>query len=268
VSTRPTPVYAVLGRPVGRSRSPALHNAWLAATGSPGTYVALEVPEGAEDHVASAVRTLGLAGCNVTLPLKERVVSQVDALHPTAERTGAVNTLVWEGPRLVGHNTDVEGCTRALAEAGLETHGVRAVVVGAGGAARAVIEALLLGGAARIGIVARDVAAAERLVARAPSRIAVVDRAGLRDAELGVHATSGHPTALEGLVPEDLPHLGGWMDLNYWDPAPPLRSVIEQRGARFVDGWPMLVAQAAAAFRAWTGVDPLPLLRPARILVP
>jgi shikimate dehydrogenase len=261
----PPPVYAVLGRPVGRSRSPALHSAWLRALGLPGTYVALEVPAGAEDHVVAAIRTLGLAGCNVTLPLKERVAAQLDALDATAARTGAVNTIAREGGRLVGRNTDVEGCARALDEAGLSPEGRVAVVVGAGGAARAVVEALLAGRAARIGVLARRPESAARLCARAPDRVVPVS--SLADAELVIHASSGRPAALLEATAEELPRLTGWMDLNYWDPDPPGRAAVAERGALFVDGWPMFVAQAAASFRVWTGADPLPVLRPAPFLV-
>lgn len=259
----PPPVYAVLGRPVGRSRSPAIHTAWLRALDLPGTYVALEVPPGREDGVVDAIRALGLAGCNVTLPLKERVARQLDALRGPAARTGAANTVIREGGRLVGDNTDVGGCLSALREAGLDPGGASAVVVGAGGAARAAVEALRVGGAARIGILARDPAAAGALLALAPDSAAIA--ADLAGAELVIHATSGRPDALVRLAPDDLPRLAGWMDLNYWDPDPPGRGAALARGAVFVDGWPMFVAQAAASFAAWTGRDPLTVLRPARV---
>lgn len=257
--TGPEPVYAVLGRPVGRSRSPALHRHWLRALGLPGTYVALEVPAGHEDDVVPAVRALGLAGCNVTLPLKERVGRRLDALDDTAATTGAVNTIARDGPRLVGHNTDVVGLTAALAAAGWSVHGADVVVVGAGGAARAVVEALLRGGCGRVGILARDPAAATRLSSRDPR---LRPTRALTGAELVFHASSGRPDALLAATPDDLRRLRGWMDLNYWDPDPPGRTAALAAGAQFVDGWPMFLAQAAASFRAWTGVEPPPVPDP------
>jgi shikimate dehydrogenase len=240
------PVYAVFGRPVGRSASPALHNAWFARLGIPGVYVALEVPEGREDRVVDAFRTLGLAGANVTVPLKTAVAAQVDALDPDAAATGAVNTLVRDGDRVIGCNTDVAGFRRTLGA----LRGRRAVIVGAGGAARAVARALDLDGAPY------------RTLSRSGPDPLV--REAFAEAELVVNAASGRPAILDALLPSDVPRLVGMIDLNYWDPDPPGRSLAGSCGVPFRTGAAMLEAQAAEAFARWTGRDPLGSADPVR----
>ncbi len=258
-----TGVVALLGRPVAHSQSPALHNAWFAAAGLDLVYVALEVPPGAEDRATDAVRTLGLRGANVTAPLKERVVAGVDALDADAAATGAVNTLAWDGPRLVGANTDVRGFARSLDEAGVDPAGRRAVVVGAGGAALAVGVALARGGVGSLLFVARRPERAERVGERCrPARPGIVvgaaplEPGALAGAELVVVASSGRAEALDRVDPATLGAGAAWVDLNYWDPDPPGLRRAAEAGLRTASGDAMLRAQAALSFEAWTGRPP------------
>ncbi|MEZ4240348.1 MAG: shikimate dehydrogenase [Myxococcota bacterium] len=254
-----TRLYAVLGRPVRHSGSPALHNAWFAALGVDAVYLALEVPAGAEDRAVDAVRTLGLAGANLTVPLKERAVAAVDRLDPAAAAVGAVNTLAWaDDGALVGHNTDVDGFARSLAAAGVDLAGRDAVVLGAGGAARAVATAIARAGPARLRIAARRADAADALCAALPVRAepAPIATGAIAGADLVVVATSGRADAVAALDPAVLADGAAWADLNYWDPDPVGLRAAAARGCRTVRGDGMLRWQAALAFERWTGTLP------------
>lgn len=256
-----TRVVALLGRPVAHSRSPALHNAWFAAAGLDWVYVALEVAEAHQDRAVDAVRALGLAGANVTVPLKERVVGSVDRLEPDAALTGAVNTLWWEGRRLVGANTDVAGFVASVREVGVDPRGRRAVVVGAGGAARAAVVGLLRDGAdVRVAARRPDAAVAlcEELSAKlaGPLRADALEERAFSGADLVVVATSGRPAVLDTLELDRLGAGAAWIDLNYWDPDPPARLRAVARGLTTSDGSGMLRAQAELSFERWTGRRP------------
>lgn len=242
--TARTRTLALLGHPVGHSRSPALHNGWLQALGIDAVYVALDCgPTGAIDP--AAIVRAGLWGANVTIPLKQRC--SPDRLETDAEATGAVNTLYWDGDELVGANTDVEGF-RASTEAAIgPLAGRRCLVLGAGGAARAVVQAL--------------------------SDAEAVEVANRTERDLGVpwRPLEGLDPRPFDLVVNTLPAAGrawvdtlalpqgsdaAWVDLNYWDADPPRARAAAQAGVAFVDGHGMLEAQARAAFRRWTGQDP------------
>jgi shikimate dehydrogenase len=268
-----TQLYGLVGRPVRRSASPGLHNAWFAHYGIDAVYLALEVPEGADGGVLLALRTLGVAGANVTVPLKRALLSQVDTLEPLAQAAGAVNTLVREGDRWVGANTDVEGYCRSLEEAGESLAGRDARILGTGGAARAVAVGLASRGARRVVVLGREPAKAQAIVDElAPRFPAVLFGTGplvteaLRDADLCTVATSGRPPVLEQLDPRVLASRALWVDLNYWDPHPPGFSRAQAAGHRTLSGHAMLEWQARLAFSLWTGRLPDTLLsRPSRV---
>lgn len=236
-----TRVLALIGHPVAHSRSPALHNGWLRAAGIDAVYVALPT---ADADPAALVRG-GLWGANVTVPLKRRCTP--DRLEPDAAATGAVNTLYWDGPTLVGANTDVEGFRRSTEAAIGPLAGRRAVVLGAGGAARAVVRALQQAGTASIAVANRS-----------PADVGVpyrpLEPRAVADADLVINALPGGARAqVEAL---DLPATGAWVDLNYWDDAPPQRDAAQRAGLQWVDGHGMLEAQAALSFEKWTGRPP------------
>lgn len=137
----PAQAFGVLGHPVAHSRSPAMHNAAFLQLGLPHRYFAFQVhPDGLADALAGA-KALGIGGLNLTVPHKRAACALMDRLDPAAERIGAVNTVVMEGGKLVGHNTDGAGFLAALAELGGQPPR-RVVVFGSGGAARAVVDAL------------------------------------------------------------------------------------------------------------------------------
>jgi shikimate dehydrogenase len=263
VVTGRTRLAAVIGHPVRHSLSPVLHNAAFAAVGLDWVYLALDVAPGQAAAAVDGMRALGIDGLNVTMPHKADVAAAVDRLAPAAETLGAVNTVAREGTVLVGHNTDGEGFLRALAvDENVDVTGMRCVVVGAGGAARAVVLALAGAGAADVVVAARRPEAAELAAALAPG----VARAGTAEeidgADLVVNATPVGMDNVVGIDPGALPldpaRLGPGqvvVDLVYDPLVTPLVAAARERGAVAVNGVGMLLHQAAAAFRLWTNEE-------------
>jgi len=171
--TRPRPpitsrtgIFGVIGDPIEHSLSPLLHNYVLDRLGLDYRYLAFRVARGHADDVGRAMRTLGIRGLNVTIPHKEAVVAQMDELTTEARHVGAVNTIAVDPEgRLVGHNTDVAGFLSSLEIRGLADglHARAAAMIGAGGAARAILFCLVKQGAAPIRLVNRTVSRAEEL---------------------------------------------------------------------------------------------------------
>lgn len=259
-----TRVFAVLGDPVGHSLSPALHNAALQAGGLDGVYVALGCPEGALGGLMRGLAQAG-GGGNVTVPHKEAAAELVDVASDSVRRTGACNTFWASGGRLHGDNTDVEGFRRAL-EVLLEggaPQGLDVLVLGAGGAARAVLAALLDGGARSVYLRNRSEGRAARLIEEMNDvRIRYLNThqiLGSLQFDLVVNATSvgmEDPRAR----PLDLAQVGGvgaLMDLVYGRESPRLVRDAMAAGVPALDGRLMLLHQGAAAFeRWWPGVEP------------
>ena len=257
-----TRVAAVIGDPVRHSRSPVIHNAGFRALDLDWAYLAFEVPAGSVPEALAAVRLLGIEGLNVTMPHKADVAVAVDRLSPVADALGAVNTVVREGDELVGENTDGAGFLRSLADEAFDPAGRSAVVLGAGGAGRAVIHALAGAGADVVVVARRPEAAAT--AAELGARIG--DMAAIGAADLVVNATPVGMHGVTGLHHEpQLPfdptvlHAGQLVvDLIYEPLVTPLLDAAKQRGAAAVNGVGMLLHQAALAFELWTG-QPAPL---------
>lgn len=255
----------VIGWPIGHSLSPRLHNHWLQEHRIDGVYVALPV---APDSLATAVRGLlasGFRGFNVTVPHKEAVVSLLDRLAPEAQRVGAVNTVVLTADGAVeGRNTDGYGFLENLRQGVPEYHPADgpAAVVGAGGAARAVVAALLDAGAPQVRLVNRSTERAEQLAAAVGGAIQVLpweDRAdALHACALLVNTTTlgmtGQPALDLSLA--HLPPGAAVTDLVYHPLCTPLLSAAARAGYRTVDGLGMLLHQARPGFHAWFGVEP------------
>ncbi|MGQ9568266.1 MAG: shikimate dehydrogenase [Anaerolineae bacterium] len=266
-----TQVVGLIGWPVAHSVSPQMHNAAFAALGLDWCYIPLPVPSEALGDAVRGLRALGLRGANVTVPHKEAVIPFLDGMGPEAQAVGAVNTLVvHEDGRLTGHNTDVLGVRAALEAAGCPLRGIRALVLGAGGAARAAVYTLLQEGA-EVQVLARRPVQAEALardmerpfpegrVTPGPLSPEALPRAA-EEAHLLVQATpvGMWPHGDESLWPEEEPvpsHL--WvLDLVYRPAKTRLLRQAEAGGARTIEGAWMLIHQAAASFRLWTGVEP------------
>jgi shikimate dehydrogenase len=256
-------VAALIGSPVAHSLSPVIHQAAFDAAGDPWTYAAFDVADGRGADAIAAMRVLGLAGLSVTMPHKRDVAAAVDRLDPAAAALRSVNTVSWDGDDLVGSSTDGAGFLAALGEEGIDVHGLRVAIIGAGGAARSVIDALDRAGVDSIRVVNRTVASAES--ASALSRVAsvgAVDDIGLAD--LVVNATSvGMGIDPSAATADDLPCAAERLrasqvvvDLVYH----PLRTAwleaADQVGARTFDGLGMLIHQAALQQLAWLGRHP------------
>ncbi len=160
-----TSVAAVIGSPIRHSLSPVIHNAAFAACDLDWTYVAFDVVAADASAAIDATRTLGLAGLSVTMPLKQAVMSSLDGLTDVARRLGAVNCIFWDGDDLVGDNTDGAGFLTGLRRTwGVDLKGSHVAVIGSGGAAAAVVDALAGAGAGRIDVVARNPERASEVV--------------------------------------------------------------------------------------------------------
>lgn len=259
---------AVLGNPVAHSLSPVMHNAAFALKGMNAVYLALRVEASRLGAALAGARALGFRGVNLTVPHKETAVSLLDEVEDGAARMGAVNTVAF-GPdgRAVGYNTDGPGFLWSLCELGaFNPVGCRALVAGAGGAARAVVAALSAAGAERVDVVNRTHGRAEAMLsdlARAGfthlgEAVEVGNAAQtLRRADLVVNCTTqGMWPQVEGMPPLDPAGMApGALAVDAIYRPRPTRWLAEAagHGCRTLDGLGMLAGQAAAAWEVWFG---------------
>ena len=250
----------VLGWPVAHSRSPRLHGHWLRQHEIDGAYLPLPV---APENFATSVRALadlGFRGANVTIPHKEAAFALCDEVADSARRAGAVNTLVFRDGRILGSNTDGFGFLESLREQapGWQAGDGPAVLLGAGGAARAIAAALLDAGCPELVLVNRSPARAEALAAALGGPIRVATTAPLDGAALLVNSTSlgmaGQPPLQIDLSP--LPGHAVVADAVYVPLETQLLAQARAHGLRGVDGLGMLLHQARPGFAEWFGVMP------------
>jgi shikimate dehydrogenase len=251
---------ALIGSPVEHSLSPVIHQAAFDAAGVDWTYAAFDVAPGRGGEALAAMRVLGVAGLSVTMPHKHEVAEAVDRLDPAAAALQSVNTVCWDGDLLVGSSTDGAGFVASLAEVGLDVSDARVAVLGAGGAARSVIDALGRAGAASIAVVNRT---PQR--AASAGQLADVAFVGSRDdvagADLVVNTTSvgmgiEPAVATDADLPCEIALLGPTQivaDLVYHPLQTAWLAQAERVGARTIDGLGMLVHQAALQQQAWLG---------------
>lgn len=241
----------LLGHPVAHSRSPAMQNAAFAAANVDARYLALDVPPLGLAAALAGLKATNALGCNLTIPHKEAALPLMDSVFETARASGAVNTVVFREGKAMGHNTDGDGALDALREAGVRLPAARALVLGAGGAARAVARALRSAGA--------DV----RIANRTPARVAAVGFPAvawseapklLGEIDLLVNATSvgmkgeDAPIAIDALRPG-----AAVLDCVYAPGGTKLSNAARARGFASVPGEAMLLHQGARAFALWTG---------------
>jgi shikimate dehydrogenase len=261
--TARTRLFCLIGDPVSHSRSPAMMNAAFGAAGIDAVYAALAVPA---DGLRAAVRglvALGIGGVNVTAPHKGAVGALVDDLSPTAKKTRSVNTIVIEGGRAVGHSTDGAGLVGAIEdEIGTPISGAHVLMIGAGGAARGVLPALIEKGPKRIVIANRTEETSAALVRElgpggSLSALPLVHAAlaeTLATSGILVNATA-LPVTTTGFLGLDLTVMRPGslvLDMNYGADTGTLKARLAKKKIRHADGLPMLLHQGARSFFLWT----------------
>ena len=249
-----TPIYAVIAKPVGHSKSPLIHNRAFRSVGYDGMYVPLLVEPGDVGDFFHLMRKLPLSGVSVTIPHKQSVIEHLDEIDPVAEGIGAVNTLYWKDGRLAGTNTDAIGISAPLSRR-LNLRGSRSLVVGNGGAAKAAIVALQQGGAT-VTVTGRDPARVARLAESHGVEAVAFDLLDDRYFDVLIQATPvGMLPDVEGnLFPRRIP-ADVVFDLVYNPLETALLKQAAAAGKVAISGIEMFVEQAAAQFRIWTGLE-------------
>ena len=266
-----TRIVGVIGDPVEHSRSPQMHNAAFAKAGLDYVYVPFHVrPDDLADAIAG-FKAINVVGINVTLPHKQAVIPSLTSISREAELIGAVNTLTFVEGNIYGDNTDAPGVLKALEEDGSMSGapvGESVVVLGAGGAARAVVVALALRGVASITIANRTVEKAVSLAEEMDRKTGVsMQGIGLSDERLPLAVRESNllvNTATTSMdVTQPLLISADWLqpdtivyDIVYTPPVTPLMQAATERGCQTLGGIGMLVHQGAIAFEKWTGVTP------------
>ena len=267
--TGQTKIVGIIGDPIKHSRSPQIHNAAIAALGLDYVYAPFHVRP---DNLGAAIegfKAINMVGINVTIPHKQSVMPYLDEISREATLIGAVNTLIFKGKEIIGENTDAPGFLQAMEEDGLDVpQGGAAVVIGAGGSARAIVVALALAGVRTICIANRTVSRAIALARDLSEKIGVsIYGIGLDDSKLpnavgtsqlivNTASTSmdvRHPLLIdpEWLEPQTIVY-----DIVYTPPETRLLQAAVEKGCHTIGGLGMLVHQGAIAFEKWTGVNP------------
>lgn len=267
-----TRVLAVIGNPVGHSLSPVFQNAGISAGGFDYTYVAFPVEESKLQDAIQGMRALGIAGMNVTIPHKQAVMKYLDEIHEDAKMLGAVNTIVNRDGKLLGYNTDVKGFLGGMEGQGFSPKGKNCLVLGAGGAARAVIWGLLKEQAASINLGVRNVQKAKALVdyftENNPNGVSIsafdwtseAFAKRLEESQLIVNTTPlGMYPNIDAMPPLEWSRVkpGTFVyDIIYTPAETLLLKTAAQHGCSVLNGEAMLVGQGAESFNLWTGVYP------------
>lgn len=263
-----TGIYGIFGHPVSHSLSPAMHNSAFEALGLDCVYVAFDVRPEKIGQAAEAIKTLGIRGVNVTIPHKETVMPYLDDIAPDAVHTGAVNTIKNEDGKLYGFNTDVEGFLRAVEEdLNFKPEGADIFLLGAGGAARAVMSAFCMNAAKSVRIANRTLSKAENLAAQFRDHFGEIEiqalalddapaiESRLGEADIIVNSTSAGMSGAGTIeLPlETLKENAVVYDLVYKPAETVLVKESRKRGHRASGGLSMLLYQGARSFEIWTG---------------
>ncbi len=253
----PEKLYGIIGYPLGHTMSPVLHNWGFGRMGVKAVYMAFPTPpEGLAAFVAG-VRALPVSGLSVTIPHKEAIMALLDSVSPLAEQTGAVNTVVWEQGQLVGHNTDVIGFLEPMLSQRITPRS--ALVLGAGGAAKAVLAGLKDLNGSDVMLTNRDMRRAENLAEQFGVNVVAWERRDAVDAHLVVNTT---PLGMSGKAVDESPLPASYWsadqlayDLVYNPRETKFLREAKAAGAATIDGLSMFAAQGLVQFKYWTGLD-------------
>lgn len=257
-----TKTYAVIGDPIDHSLSPALHNASFTFLGLDCTYIAYRIPKGESDDGIAGLKKIGIAGFNVTIPHKIDMMRLLDEADPECRTVGATNTVVNTDGYLKGYNTDVDGFLDPIRRRRIGCEGSDVLLVGAGGAARAVVAGFAKEKVRRITIANRTAESAEALASFAKGLGVESDNVDIATAgdiasryKFIVNATS---VGLKGMgLPISTKNISGnsiVYDIVYMPVETPLIKEAAEKKATIIYGWEMLIAQAMKSFEIWTGV--------------
>lgn len=267
--TGQTKIVGIIGDPIKHSRSPLIHNAAIAALGLDYVYVPFHVEPDSLGAAIEGFKATNVIGINVTIPHKQNVMSYLDEISREATLIGAVNTLIFRDGAIIGENTDAPGFLHAMQEDGLDVpQGGAAVVIGAGGSARAIVVALALAGVKTICITNRTVSRAVALATDLSEKTGVsIYGIGLDDSKLphavetsqlivNTASTSmdvSHPLLIdpEWLAPQSIVY-----DIVYTPPETRLLQAAAEKDCHTIGGLGMLIHQGAIAFEKWTGINP------------
>jgi shikimate dehydrogenase len=249
--------YAVVGNPVAHSKSPQIHAEFARATGQDLEYGRIEAPLDGFERTAEAFRSQGGKGLNVTVPFKEPAFRYCDDLSPRARAARVVNTLVLSGTQVFGDTTDGVGLVTDLTRnLGFELHQKNVLLMGAGGAAQGVVQALLDAGVARLVIANRTVSRAQALAARHSVAACGYGELEGQAFDLVINATSAGLANETPELPRSLFKRGALAYDMLYGRATPFLAQARAAGARATDGLGMLVEQAAESFLVWRGMRP------------
>ncbi|MDE1839356.1 MAG: shikimate dehydrogenase [Thaumarchaeota archaeon] len=256
-----TKTYAIIGDPIDHSFSPALHNAAFLFSGLDCTYIAYRIPRGELEYGIEALKKINIAGFNVTIPHKVDMMKFLDDADNECKVVGATNTVVNENGFFKGYNTDVDGFLDPIKKRNIDSKGSDVLLIGAGGAARAIIAGFSKEKAHRITIANRTREKAEELVKFAQGMGLESDYLDLQSAgeavnryKFIVNATSvglkgiGCPISTRNIGKESIVY-----DIVYLPVETPLIDQSKNQGATIIYGWEMLLAQAMKSFEIWTG---------------
>ena len=245
-----------------KSKSPLMHNAVLKQNGIDGAYVPFPVQPDRVQEAVNGIRALGIRGVNITVPHKEAVIPHLDWLSEEVSTLGAANTIVNTDGRLHGYNTDISGFADALKGTGFDCSGKKALVFGAGGAAKAVLLALRNSDIRTVHITSRDRSRSEKTAGLLNATVVPMDeaRSVAESADLLVNATSVSdpkeaPEFAEMIKALAIPNCGLVFDLNYGRVENFWKDLAASHEIPFTDGLTMLAYQAAGSFFLWTGID-------------
>jgi shikimate dehydrogenase len=260
-----TKIYGLVGHPLEHTASPAIHNAAFRALDLNAVYLVFDIEPRMFEDAIKGLKALKVCGFNVTIPYKERIIPLLTHLDPSAAKVGAVNTVKLDGGSLIGYNTDVVGFLAPLLELNLKLNEITALILGAGGAAKACVRALLDAGCRELIVLNRSLERALNLSKQHNNKLKVrpLNEESLKEAlsraTLVVNTTpvGMYPNVDDSIIPKALLRSDLIVyDLVYRPPQTKLLKEAKEVGATTIPGYKMLLEQAAESFRIWTGLEP------------